>query len=182
MDKVLLGSGDILKTKRLILKRLCIDDTDLVFSLRSSAEVVRYTGIEQYASISDAINYIQRINDDIDDMNCLMWSISLLSSNEPIGTICFWNFSPDKKTAEIGYDLLPIYWGNGYIHEAIREALRFIFYIYGFETVFAEPRSENINSKRVLEKSGFRLIKEYIKGNKAENNRMCLYEIKKSNY
>lgn len=182
MDKVLLGHDDVLKTKRLILKRLCLDDKNLVFSLRSNAAVIRYTGIRQYTSVSDAIEYIQRINDDIDDMKGLMWSIFLLSSNEPVGTICFWNYSHDKKAAEIGYDLLPMHWGNGYIPEAIREALRFIFFEYGFESVFAKPADENMNSKKVLEKSGFRLVKEYKKENQAGSNGTYLYEIKKSDY
>jgi rifampin ADP-ribosylating transferase len=149
-----------LQTSRLTLRWLDKSDRGIIFALRSDKRVICHTGIPQYASIDEADAYIQRVRKDWKNDQCLMWAIFLSAAMRPIGTICFWNFSLDKKTAEIGYDLLPNYWGQGYALEAIQAVLSYGFMQYGFDCVDAYPRSVNTASCRVLEKAMFRFIEE----------------------
>ena len=149
-----------LQTPRLRLRGLNKADRDLVFALRSDLRVIRHTGIVQYQDISQADDFIQKIEQEMEHGTSLTWTIFLSPTGQPIGNICFWNFSDDRKEAELGYDLLPDYWGQGYVSEAIQVVLDFGFRQYGFHTIYAYPRSEHAASCRVLEKADFRLIEK----------------------
>ena len=54
--------------------------------------------------------------------------IVLKETNTLIGTIGLNNLQLWSKRSEIGYDLHPRYWGNGYASEAAREIIH-----YGFQ-------------------------------------------------
>ena len=142
--------------------------------------VIQHTGINQYKNIDEADAYIQKIEQEMEIFSCIMWAIYNSSTNSPIGTLCFWNFSSDKTRAEIGYDLLPKYWGQGYALEAIKAAISFGFFQCGFTCIFAYPSEKNIASCRVLEKAGFNLIEKNICEKEEENHNICTYEIIKN--
>lgn len=58
---------------------------------------------------------------------------------------------------QIGYELSPEYWGQGYATEAVSMALSYAFDI-GLSRVVAYARPENSRSIRVLEKLGFEQV------------------------
>ena len=60
-----------------------------------------------------------------------------------IGTICFWNESADRKSAELGYELHPEYQGNGYMDEAMKEVIGFAFRS-GFTSLEAYTHKDNL--------------------------------------
>jgi len=160
MDNNLYISNQKLHTPRLILRWLDKSDRDLIFALRLDLRVILHTGIAQYLDIAQADDFIQRIEQDMKNNKSLTWTMFLLSTGHSIGTICFWNLSADKKEAELGYDLLPEYWGQGYVPEAILAVLDFGFKHCGFDNIYAYPSSAHTASCRVLEKTGFRFVKE----------------------
>lgn len=57
-------------------------------------------------------------------------------------------------SAEIGWFLLPAYWGRGYATDATGLLLRYGFDVLDSERLVATCDPENIGSKRVLEKAG----------------------------
>ena len=57
---------------------------------------------------------------------------------------------------EIGYALNPEFWGRGLMPEAVRELLRYGFEDLGLETIWCNHYDGNENSRRVIEKCGFR--------------------------
>jgi RimJ/RimL family protein N-acetyltransferase len=63
---------------------------------------------------------------------------------------------PDLREANIGYELNPEFWGQGYASEAARAILRFGFEELGLHRVWAECVADNAGSVRVLEKLGMR--------------------------
>ncbi len=56
----------LLKTERLLLRQLTMDDTPEIFFLRSNEAVLRLIGKEPAASIEEASAFIKRINDSVD--------------------------------------------------------------------------------------------------------------------
>ena len=164
MDNRQVCGGELI-TPRLRLTPLSKDNRSLIFALRSDPRVIMHTGISQYMKVDEADAYIQRIEQEKQDDTCFVWVINLYSTMDQVGTICFWNYSADKKSAEIGYDLLPAYWGQGYAPEAIKAVLTFGFNRYGFDSVFAYPSEANAASCRVLEKAGFQLLEKSITKN-----------------
>lgn len=81
------------------------------------------------------------------------WFIGL-PSGERIGDLCFKGLSEDG-TVEIGYGLLPDYWGNGYATEAVTAAVSWAAAQKNVKRVEAETEENNAASQRVLAKAGF---------------------------
>jgi [ribosomal protein S5]-alanine N-acetyltransferase len=65
--------------------------------------------------------------------------------------------SPTSQTAEIGYELDPQYWGQGYATEAARSVLQLGFETFKLHRISANCVADNVGSARVLEKLGMRL-------------------------
>lgn len=63
---------------------------------------------------------------------------------------------PARREANIGYELHPEEWGQGYATEAARAILRFGFADLGLHRVWAECVADNTASARVLERLGLR--------------------------
>ena len=60
-----------------------------------------------------------------------------------------------EKSAELGYWLAEEHWGRGVMTEAVRRLCREAFRRYDILRIYAEPFSDNLGSRRVLEKAGF---------------------------
>lgn len=162
MESINFTPFPILETERLLLRRVEKSDAKYIFRLRSDETYCKFTGIKKYEDINEAINYIDRIHNDIDSNKCILWSIDIKDEKEYIGGICLWNISKYKMQAEIGYDLLPEFRGEGYIQEAIKEVISYAFKELNFHKIVAkEVRTENIRSAKVLEERGFKLEKAY---------------------
>ncbi|WP_407557462.1 GNAT family N-acetyltransferase [Winogradskyella sp. 4-2091] len=85
----------------------------------------------------------------------IVWGITLKDKSELIGTICLWNFSVDKKVAEVGYDLNPKFHNKGIMTEALNLVLDFGFNQLKLQKIEAFTDTKNENSKRLLTKNGF---------------------------
>ena len=59
-----------------------------------------------------------------------------------------------EKSVFLYYSLLPRYWGNGYMTEAVQALIQLGFNKFGLSTISAESSPENIASCRVMEKAG----------------------------
>lgn len=82
-----------------------------------------------------------------------VWFIKL-NNGTRIGDLCFKGLSQDGKV-EIGYGLLPEYFGNGYATEAVLAAVKWAASQEGVKVIEAETDADNKASQRVLYKVGF---------------------------
>ena len=92
------------------------------------------------------------------------WSIKLKNENKIIGTICVININLSRKTCEIGYGINPDYWGNKYFSEVLKGLLKIILKKNRFLRCQATTAENNLCSKRVLVKCGFKkegIMKKY---------------------
>ena len=64
---------------------------------------------------------------------------------------------PGGLAADIGYEIAPGYWGNGYATEAARAMLAFGMESLKLHRVWASCVADNLGSARVLLKLGMRL-------------------------
>lgn len=71
-----------------------------------------------------------------------------------VGDLCFKGLDTDGRV-EIGYGLLPEFWGRGYATEAVRAIIQWALIQPGVIAIEAEIEVNNVASRRVLEKSGF---------------------------
>ncbi len=145
----------VLTTKRLTLRALSTDDQDAIFALRSDPEVNQYLTRQACTSSQDALHFINMVTDNIEKNNTLYWAITLTESKTLVGTICLFDFSMEKSSCEIGYELRPKYQGQGIMNEAVRVVIDYVFETLKFESIRAQTDYRNQNSIHVLSKFNF---------------------------
>lgn len=104
----------------------------------------------------EATDFVAKIDQTITENKGCYWVISLAENRKLIGTICLWNFEPEKGLAEIGYELMPPYQGKGIMYEAINSITAYAFAVMQAETIMAATHPGNVASQRLLEKCGFK--------------------------
>jgi len=143
-----------LSTERLQLRQLLPTDAPEIFILRSDELVNKYIERPKANSIEDANQFITKILNATGDQS-VYWAISLKGDQRLIGTICMWNMSKDRRSAEIGYELLPGYHGKGLMQEAIETVIQYGFQNLNLQLLKAELYPANIKSVKLLEKNKF---------------------------
>jgi len=157
-----------LRTERLILRELVDSDQSAIFSLRSDERVNKYLDRPKPKSIDEAKAFITKIKTGIKNHNNFYWAICMKHNPDLIGTICLWNFSEDNTTAEIGYELNPLFQNLGYMNEAIAFVLKYSFNTIGLKKIEAYTHKDNIKSTQILKKNKFSLDKD--RKNEENNN------------
>ena len=66
----------------------------------------------------------------------------------------------DGVGRKIGYVLSKEYWGKGLMPEAVNRVIKFCFEKENYDYLMCSHSVINSQSKRVIEKSGFRFVKE----------------------
>jgi [ribosomal protein S5]-alanine N-acetyltransferase len=140
----------VLDTTRLLLRQLKETDVSAIYSLRSNEQVNQFLDRPPAKDPEEAKAFIQKI---LENRSCY-WGITLKENDKMIGTICFWNLSADRKSAELGYELHPEYQGKGYMDEAMKEVIGFAFRS-GFTSLKAYTHKDNLASTKLLLKHGF---------------------------
>jgi ribosomal-protein-alanine N-acetyltransferase len=147
-----------LTTERLFLRELLPEDAEEIFRLRSNRDVNALIDRPNAVNIDDAIEFIQKIQKAIANREAVMWVITLIGEIKLVGTILYWHIEWGKNKAEIGYEMLPEYWGKGIMSEALRKVIGFGFAELKFKEITADPNERNERSIRLLEKLGFELV------------------------
>jgi ribosomal-protein-alanine N-acetyltransferase len=142
-------------TERLELRQLKITDENEIFFLRSDENNNQFVDRPKPKKIQDARDFIIRINNNIKSHDSFYWAITIKGNSKLIGTICLWNFSEDKKTAEVGYELNPAFQGKGIMDEALKKVVDFSFKTIGLTTLEAVPHKNNLKSISLLIKNNF---------------------------
>jgi len=145
----------ILTTERLTLRQLSIDDAQNIFALRSDSEINKYLDREPSRTIDDAINFIKKINYNIKNNNSIYWVISLTMTKTFVGTICLFDFSNERNSCEIGYELMTKFQGQGIMKEAAQVVIDYVFQTLKVEKILAFTHYENQDSTKFLLKFNF---------------------------
>ena len=85
------------------------------------------------------------------------YGIALKNNNKLIGTISCYNNAIRKynKAKSLGFSLNENYWKNGYMTEAVKLMIRYIFEKTDCEILEVGHHADNFGSKRVIEKCRF---------------------------
>jgi ribosomal-protein-alanine N-acetyltransferase len=146
-----------LTTERLVLRAFTTDDAHPLFVHARNPNVARYTLWEEHRTIADTMTFLR----DYAVLRYLEgmaepYAITIKPDPRPVGTCgCFWAALP-HQTMELGYWIGEPFWGNGYVVEACRAVLSFVFPEYVPERMQARVIAGNGASARVLAKLGFR--------------------------
>ena len=153
-----------LETERFVLRQITQNNSVDIFKYFSLDEVTRFYDVESFTNIKQAEELIQRWNERFERSQAIRWGITLKSLNRVIGTCGFHGWKKNHYKAEIGYELAPEYWRQGFMTEAIEKIIEYGFNDLGLNRIEAFVEPENVGSRTVLEKVGFReegLLKEH---------------------
>jgi len=146
-----------LTTPRLTLRPFTDADAEPLLVHTKNPNVTRFTLWDAHESIDDTLLFVHdyalvRYREGMPDP----YAITINPDPRPVGACgCFWAAMP-HRTMELGYWIAEPFWGKGYIVEACRAILTFVFAEYTPERVQARVIEGNNASARVLTKLGFR--------------------------
>ncbi|MDR0223785.1 MAG: GNAT family N-acetyltransferase [Myroides odoratus] len=163
-------TSPILETERLILRQTNLGDAQGMFAMRSSAEVMQYIPVPLATELKEAEDYINSLQERMENKECVNWTITLKENGAMIGTIGFYRMKLQHYRTETGYMLLPQYYGKGYASEAVQRLVEYGFDDFGFHSIEAIIYPDNVGSQRVLEKCGF-VREAYFKENEFHNGK-----------
>lgn len=144
-----------LTTERLILRQLSMKDRQDIFALRSDPEINKYLDRQPSKTIEDAVDFIHKITENGKNNNSIYWVITLKNTGAFTGTICLFDFSKEKSSCEIGYELMTPFQGKGIMSEAMASVIDYVFQIVRLQNIVAVTHHNNLGSVKLLTKLNF---------------------------
>ena len=142
-----------LRTKRLVLRPLRLEDVDDVFAYAADREWARYLPEVPHP-------YVRRHAEEFVARTVLTsWetnpTFAIVLDSRVIGGI---NLRVDvqNETGEIGYSIGRRYWGQGLMTETAQAVVDWAFAEIALEKVFAKADLRNVGSQRVMKKLGMK--------------------------
>lgn len=126
------------------------------YQMRNNPEVMRYSDREP-PSRDEAQALVQRQIDGNLTGNGAVWLIREASTGNPVGIAGIWRIDRANDLGELGYTLLPEFWGRGYARRALSAVLDHGFGVLGLHRIEANINPDNARSRGLLERLGFRL-------------------------
>ncbi|MBK8661930.1 MAG: GNAT family N-acetyltransferase [Ignavibacteriales bacterium] len=151
-----------LSTERCFLRKPVADDAENFFNLRSDPAVNQYIDRKPVANLDDAREFITKTLAGTDESKWAYWVIQRKVDKAFMGTICLWNFSDDRKTAEVGFELLPRFQGVGYASESLIRVMELGFIDLGLSSLTGYVQSVNTPSINLMKTHHFSLKEDFI--------------------
>lgn len=152
----------IIETPRLIIREFNLDDLEAVFEFSINEDVTRYTGdAGAIKTREDAKGVIESIwLAEYKKYGYARWALQHKQSGKVIGFCGFKNDDRIQAT-DLGYRMLPEFWGQGLATEACTACLQYAKQHMALDRILGEVVVQNTNSANVLEKLGFKFVSEY---------------------
>ena len=107
-------------------------------------------------SQEEAVDFIKKTQERVVNHEMFYWVISFKNDPKLLGTVLIFNIVEQELKAEIGYELLPAWWGKGIMQEAFSKAIEFGFHTIRLKTLEAIVAPGNSKSIAILERNHFK--------------------------
>lgn len=148
-----------IETQRLILRPWRESDADDLYEYAKDPRVGPAAGWNVHTSPEMSLEIIRTVLSEDGT-----FAVTIKGSDKPVGSIgAFKSRMTDKPDAlEIGYWIAVPFWGSGYIPEATKRMIDWCFAERGAETVWCGHYEGNDKSRRVVEKCGFKYVRDEV--------------------
>jgi [ribosomal protein S5]-alanine N-acetyltransferase len=143
-----------LETSRLQLRQITENDLENIFTGLSNPEVIRYYGVS-YSSLDATWEQLEWYAELERTHSGIWWAITLKGAKDFCGAIGFTNISREHRKAELGFWLLPEFWGKGIVQESMPVIMEYAYNNLRLHRVEAYVETENKSSQKTLLKQGF---------------------------
>jgi [ribosomal protein S5]-alanine N-acetyltransferase len=150
----------IIETARCRLREMNTGDAAAIYALNLHPDIFRFTTDPPFESEKKAFDFIKNY-DAYSKTGFGRWAVELRSNGEFIGW-CGLKYHPEENEVDVGYRLLPQYWGNGYAAETAIACCKWGFEKKGLTRIVARVHKENHRSIRVAEKMNMLYEKDLI--------------------
>jgi RimJ/RimL family protein N-acetyltransferase len=143
------------ETERLNMRQWHASDFEPFARMNADPKVMKYFPNVLTRLESDAL--AKRIQSIITERGWGFWALEIKNTQEFIGFVGLHiptTNLPFSPCVEVGWRLTTAHWGNGYVHEAAIEALRFGFDKLGQTEIVSFTAVENYRSQNVMKKLG----------------------------
>ena len=183
----------IIRTPRLILRPMTIDDAPDIFLIRSDPETLRYTPITPDSTLEQTRDWIRKLLTSGTDLNfsielrgTIAKRCNLPPQYQPLKAI---GFLSAMRIPEMGYGINRHFWNKGYMTEALEgfKTKYWKFFPRGYpgleggerDCLIAQTDKRNQASQAVLKKCGFEWWKEEKKELKGEKITVVWYRVRR---
>lgn len=144
----------VYRTGRLLLRHFTESDLENVYLGLSNPEVIKYYGVH-FKTLQETRKQLEWFAKLEKDETGIWWAVCSPDNLIFYGSVGLYYLNKELRKAELGFWLMPDFWGKGIITESVQLAIE-----YGFNTMYlkkieAEVETENEMSKNVLKKLQF---------------------------
>ena len=172
-------TGVVLETDRLIIREWSEMDLEDFFEYAKVEGVGQMAGWNPHTSIQESKTILEMF---IKEKKT--FALELKENHKVIGSLGIETLSLSLSDEyenlvgrEIGYVLSKDYWGKGLMSEAVNRVIKFCFEQENYDYLMCSHFVINSQSKRVIEKSGFRFVKENIQITRDGQEHISLYYV-----
>ncbi|MCW3787414.1 GNAT family N-acetyltransferase [Plebeiibacterium sediminum] len=170
---------NIIKTNRLLIRRIEKDDIGILLKIYNKEENMRYISSGRYDwSYAELEEKYTQINVN-HKMGIGIFTVELKETNEIIGEAGLFNSFDIPNILELGYIIDVLYWNKGFGKEILNGLIDYAFHSLKTKTLIARMYANNIASVKLSETCGMTKIKEELANN---NHKVFVYELKNKAY
>lgn len=171
----------ILETPRLYLRKIQLSDYDAICAILQDIDVMY--AWEHAFSDSEVADWINENIMRYDRDGYSYWAVIQKTTNGLIGVSgLIVEQVDDEKYTGIGYIYGKSHWKNGFAFEGAAACVDYAFNVLCLGEITAQIRPENISSKKVAEKLGMSIKKQFIRHYKGKDMPHLLYSLQSRDY
>ena len=144
-----------LKTERLIIRKVSIDDVDLMLKMDKQEVTQKYLGGVKNKTRDERIEFLRKKENRFNEGHAGQLTVCL-SDGTPIGFTGL-SIHENDSNAEISYLFDSDFTGKGYCTESSKELLRVGFKELKLHKIYGDTIEGNVSSIKVFERLGFTL-------------------------
>jgi len=145
----------IVQSDRLMIRPMTLDDAAFIFRLVNEPSWLENIGDRQVHSLADAERFIrEKVLAFYQSHGFGMYVIESRSTGVAIG-VCGIVVRESLPGADLGFALLPEFWGQGFALEAASAVVSYAYHELRLPPLLAITSQRNARSCRLLEKLGF---------------------------
>ena len=141
----------VYRTGRLLMRQFTESDLENVYLGLSNPEVIKYYGVH-FTTLDETRKQIDWFAELEKGETGIWWAVCSADNSTFYGSVGLYYLNSELKKAELGFWLMPEFWGQGIITESVQLAIEYGFNKMHLKRIEAAVETENIISKKVLKK------------------------------
>ncbi len=147
-------------TKRLLLSQIHKTDVLYLFPIWTNPLITKYTFLKSIQSFDEALAMVDFLNQLSKTNKALRYTIFRKDKQEIIGSAGFNYICPERRFAEIGFEISPEHWGYGFGCETITALQDIAERAFHLNALQCHVHKKNRHSIRILTQLGFHYLKK----------------------